>query len=78
MNLLKTRLSVSILSATITLALAGGYRAMAQQPSLRTTRTAEQRIADLENKVLSLQFKVKAMESTLDRVPRLGTQDADH
>ena len=56
------------------LAVGGGYRALAQQPAAPAKRTVEQRVAELENKVKFLELKLRTVESTLERTPRLGPQ----
>jgi hypothetical protein len=73
MNLVRSRLVVAVLSAIGALLLAGGYQAIAQS-SLLPKKPVEQRLMDLETRVLTLQSKVHALESSMVDVPRMGGQ----
>ena len=77
MKIVPSRFVVGLLSAVGALLLAGGYRAIAQS-SLLPKKPVEQRLMDLENRVLTLQSKVHALESAMVDVPRMGGQLLKH
>ena len=65
---------IGLIASSSTLAVGVGYRAAAEQPAPPPKRSIEQRVAELENKVKFLELKLRTVESTLERTPRLGPQ----
>ena len=63
--------AVATVAATMGLALGLGYGAMAAQK-----KTVEQRVTDLESKVLELETQLRAVRADLARTPKLGMQTA--
>jgi hypothetical protein len=72
MSKMKSQVIVAVLAAGCGLALGVGYRAQAEE-SLRPKKL-EQRVAELESSVKTLEMKVHMVESALSRTPRMGPQ----
>jgi multidrug resistance efflux pump len=68
---MKRWLSVMIVAVCGVLASGLGYGLAAQQK-----KTIDQRVAELESKVTSLELRLRTAELELARTPRLGIQSA--
>jgi hypothetical protein len=67
----RNRISAVLASTAVVGVIAAGVASAAQQK-----KSVDQRVAELESKVLTLELEIRVVKSELARTPRLGLQDA--
>jgi hypothetical protein len=67
----KSWISTLLAAAGVVVLVGVGLASAAQ-----TKKSVDQRVADLESKVVTLELELRIVKSELARTPRLGLQDA--